>query len=87
MDFDFDFNLDFNEDKNKDILVQNEKPKKTKSRGRVTLNKHLFKRFTSERALEEVIAWNAKKGECYHIISMGDIDSLSFLKWVIKQQK
>lgn len=87
MDFDFDFNLDFNEDKKKDIIVQNEKPKKTRSRGRITLNKHLFKRFTSERALEETLTWHAKKGECYHIISMGDIDSLSFLKWVIKQQK
>ncbi|MEG2379811.1 MAG: hypothetical protein RSB77_06270 [Bacilli bacterium] len=87
MDFDFNlFNIDFDDEKKKEKLVENQKPEKTKSRGRVTLNKHLFKRFASERALEETIGWTAVKGECYHVISMGDIDSLTYLKWVLRQQ-
>lgn len=64
-----------------------EKPTKTKSRGTKTTNKHLFKRFTSEKALEECLDWYAQKGCAYHVISMGDIDSLSFLKWALRQTK
>lgn len=47
----------------------------------------MFKRFNSEKALEECIDWHAEKNTSYHVISMGDIDSLSFLKWILRQTK
>lgn len=78
-----DFDISLGDNKNE----MNEKPQKTKSRGHVTTNKDLFRRFTSERALEECLDWELKDGHAYHIISAGDIDSFSFLKLITRQTK
>ena len=59
---------------------------KKRSRGITTYDRQFYRRFTSERALEETINWTFELGAAYHIISAGDIDSLSFLKLVLKQQ-
>ena len=69
-----------------DIFDNDEKPKSS-ARGHKTNNKDLFRRFSSERQLEECLDWHAEKGCAYHVISAGDIDSLTFLKWVLRQQK
>ena len=61
--------------------------KKSRSRAKQTRSKQFYRRFTSERALEETIDLKFNDGESYHVISMGDIDSLSFLKAVLRQQK
>jgi hypothetical protein len=49
-------------------------------------NRHLFRRYSSERRLEELLDWDFRDGDCYHVISQGDIDSLTYLKMVIRQQ-
>lgn len=81
IDFDIDISFDSEEPKPSDA------PKRTKSRGHATCNKDLFRRFTSERALEECCDWELSEGHAYHVISAGDIDSLTFLKLVVRQTK
>jgi hypothetical protein len=51
-----------------------------------TRDRHLCRRFSSERQLEELCDWELEKGAAYHVISQGDIDSLSFLKFILRQQ-
>ena len=40
----------------------------------------------SEKALLDVADWHYKRGDCYCFLTGGDIDSLTFLKHVIRQQ-
>ena len=51
-----------------------------------TNEKRLFKRLISERQLENILDWEFEDGFAYHVISEGDIDALSFLKHILKQQ-
>lgn len=48
---------------------------------------HFKKRIASEIALEEQLDWHFERGASYHCISFGDIDSLSYLRFALKQQK
>jgi hypothetical protein len=57
-----------------------------KTRATKTYNRQIFRRFSSERELEQVIDWNFEQTTAYHVISNGDIDSLSFLKFIVRQQ-
>ena len=50
-------------------------------------NKHLYHRLTSERMLEETLPLTVEDGVSYHFISGGDIDSFSFLMWILRMQK
>lgn len=63
------------------------KVEKIKSRCIKTNDKQFYKRFCSERELEEIVPWQFEQNSAYHVISGGDIDSLSFLKMVARQQK
>jgi hypothetical protein len=63
-----------------------EKIKKPRSRGTKTNEKQFYRRFLSERQMEETLDWDFEKGAAYHVISGGDIDSLSFLKHILRQQ-
>jgi len=60
--------------------------KKPRTRGTKTHDRQFYRRFSSERHLEETLDWEFEQGTAYHVISNGDIDSLSFLKHIIKQQ-
>ena len=51
-----------------------------------TNDRHLFSRLKSERELETLLDWEFETGSAYHVISGGDIDSLSFLKFILRQQ-
>jgi hypothetical protein len=51
-----------------------------------TRNRHLHSRFASERRLEEIVDWEWEPGAAYHVISMGDVDALSFLRFALRQQ-
>jgi hypothetical protein len=51
-----------------------------------TRQRQLFRRFNSERQLEEILDWNLEPGAAYHIISGGDIDALTYLKFILRQQ-
>lgn len=50
-------------------------------------NQHLFHRLNSERMLEDILPLNVEVGASYHVISGGDIDSFSFLMWILRMQK
>jgi len=70
-----------------DELQEEAIEKKIRSRGLKTYDRQFYRRYTSERALEETVDWIYEKGAAYHVISQGDIDSLTYLKHVLRQQK
>lgn len=49
--------------------------------------RNIVRKATSERALCESLSWHFQEGDCYHCFSWGDVDELSFLKHVLRQQK
>jgi len=63
-----------------------EKIKKVRTRATVTRTRQFYRRFLSEREIEEALDWEFEQGAAYHIMSSGDIDSLSFLKHILRQQ-
>ena len=62
------------------------KQKRVRTRGATTHDKQFFRRYASERQLEEVLDWEFEQGAAYHVISGGDVDSLTFLKLILRQQ-
>jgi hypothetical protein len=55
--------------------------------GFVTLDKKtIMRRAFSESKLAEIIPHNFEPGQAIHVLTGGDIDALSFLKHVVKQQ-
>lgn len=50
-------------------------------------NSQLKRRIKSELALDNILDWYFEKGDCWHCISFGDVDSLSYLRFILKQQK
>ena len=51
------------------------------------LSKHDIRKFTSEQALLDAVPeWKLQKGYSYHFMTWGDIDSLSYLLFISKQQ-
>lgn len=48
---------------------------------------HKMRRINSEIALNQVLPWHFEKGEVWHCISQGDVDSLTYLRVIVKQQK
>lgn len=50
-------------------------------------SRHLYHRLTSERMIEDVLPLSVTPGDCYHVISGGDVDSFSFLMWILRMQK
>lgn len=50
-------------------------------------NQHLFHRLNSERMLEDILPLEVEQGASYHVISNGDIDSFSYLMWILRMQK
>lgn len=48
---------------------------------------HQKRRISSELALEQELEWHFEKGASYHCVSFGDVDSLSYLRMIIKQQR
>ena len=51
-----------------------------------TKERHFERRVKSELALEQTLPWHFENGSCYHCISFGDVDSLTYLRVIIKQQ-
>ena len=52
-----------------------------------TVNRHEIRRVLSELALEKELPWHFQKGVTYHCISFGDVDSLTYMRVIVKQQK
>ena len=55
-------------------------------KARRTKNVHFDRRIKSELHLEECLPWHFEKGASYHCISHGDVDSLTYLRVIVKQQ-
>lgn len=51
-----------------------------------TMTIHQARRINSELALEQSLPWHFESGVTYHCISFGDVDSLTFLRVILKQQ-
>lgn len=51
-----------------------------------TMTPHQARRINSELALEKSLPWHFEPGVAYHCISFGDVDSLTFLRVIVKQQ-
>lgn len=70
-------------------LFQDEKVSEQKNSVKVkeTINQHKIRRVLSELALEKELPWHFQKGVTYHCISWGDVDSLTYFRVIVKQQK
>ena len=49
-------------------------------------NINIYRRAFSETQLMDVVGLDFKNGESYHCITAGDVDSLSYLKIILRQQ-
>lgn len=49
--------------------------------------RHLTRKASSELALEKQLDWYFQPGDCYHCFSFGDVDSMSYFKHVLRQQR
>ena len=73
----------------KEEEIEIKRSKKRKRRHVVCNVRHdmnIYRRAFSETQLLDVLGRNFKDGESYHCISGGDVDSLSYLKCVLRQQ-
>ena len=50
-------------------------------------HRHISRKAASEAALTEALDWHFREGDCYHCFSFGDVDSLTFFKHVLRQQR
>lgn len=50
-------------------------------------HRHLSRKVASEAALSAQLDWHFREGDCYHCFSFGDVDSLTFFKHVLRQQR
>lgn len=49
-------------------------------------DKSIYRRAFSETQLLDILSINMKDGESYHVITGGDVDALSYLKVILRQQ-
>lgn len=49
--------------------------------------RHLTRKAASEAALEASLDRHFREGDCYHCFSFGDVDSMSYFKHVLHQQR
>lgn len=52
-----------------------------------TMTSHQARRINSELALEKSLPWHFEPGAAYHCVSFGDVDSLTYLRVIVKQQR
>ena len=63
-----------------------EKPRQKRSTCLKRKDKSIYRRAFSETQLLDLVGFSFSDGESYHVITGGDVDSLSFLKVVLRQQ-
>ena len=75
------------------LLPQDDNPKEEDPNAGKTVqtkqmvNRHQMRRVLSELALEKELPWHFEQGISYHCISFGDVDALTYLRVIVKQQK
>lgn len=52
-----------------------------------TRGRHFERRIKSEANLEESLPWHMEEGQCWHCFSFGDVDALTYLRAMVKQQR
>ena len=77
--------LDFSVETIKEEKKETQK-KEVKARVFQRTTKTQTRRAFSEVTLRELLPHNLEKGQSYHVISGGDVDSLSFLKHILYEQ-
>ena len=50
-------------------------------------HRQLSRKLTSEAALSDALDWHFREGDSYHCFSFGDVDSLTYVKHVLRQQR
>ena len=78
-----------NEDQEKETIQENKPIQQSRRRHTeciVRSDKSIYRRAFSETQLLDVLGFDFKEGESYHCITAGDVDSLSYLKCVLRQQ-
>lgn len=85
------FFSEFNLEIEKSEIEKDDSVKKEKAHGRTSEcikrnDRHVYRRAFSETQLLDVLGFDFKDVESYHCITAGDIDSLSYLKVVLRQQ-
>ena len=87
---DFDFDLDFGLNKEAEIDIDNtpmvQQPHRRSTECLMRETKTIYRRAFSETQLLDVLGFKFKEGFSYHCITAGDVDSLSYLKVVLRQQ-
>lgn len=93
--FGFEFESDFEEYEEPEIEIDEEAEEQAaEAEGAKRRTVQVFKTMTtakkmrllSEAQLDEVAQWNFAPGESYHFISFGDVDALSYLRLIARQQ-
>ena len=52
-----------------------------------TMSTHAKMRLLSERTLDDALEWHLEPGMAYHVVSYGDVDALTFLRHIARDQK
>mgnify|MGYP002623413712 CR=1 FL=1 len=83
-----DMAMDLSEILPTDEIKPDDKENADKSvRVKETINQHVMRRVLSELKLEKELPWHFEQGVSYHCISFGDVDSLTYMRTIVKQQK
>lgn len=77
-------NTDGNNEKEKRIDDSNKSRSVACHRHR---GRYVERRIKSELALEESLPWHFESGTAYHCFSFGDVDALTYLRVILKQQR
>jgi hypothetical protein len=71
----------------KEVVYTDEKPRQKRSTYLKRNSKNIYRRAFSETQLLDLVGMNyMQDGESYHFITGGDVDSLSYLKIILRQQ-
>lgn len=77
-----------NKGKGKDEAKERAEDRNTGKETRVfrSMSRNFERRVKSELFLENVLPWHFSPGEAYHCFSFGDVDALTYLRAILKQQ-
>jgi len=82
--------LDFAADLSSLMPAEDDEPKENADKTvqvKKTATRHEMRRVLSELALEKELPWHFEQGVSYHCISFGDVDALTYMRVIVKQQK
>lgn len=83
------FDFDFMSDKKESEVLAVEKPVEQRARRSTCLKRKtnsIYRRAFGETQLLDLVGLDFKDGDSYHVITGGDVDALSYLKVVLRQQ-